>query len=143
MAAAFAIQYQQIFLGITPKKAIKMTHFELFGEEFIKACRDRSLNEYLMLKTGEMKSSRARYIYDLISTLNFDDKEKIDIIVTEIINRVLHNTMRLFDESREFGIAEKSKIDPDNDLASSSDGLAGELYGENGWIAKYSKFPEE
>ena len=120
-----------------------MKQLDLFGEEFIKVCRDRSINEYLKLKSGDMKSDQAKYIHGLIAPFSSSDKEKIDKIAMEMINRVVHNFMRLFDESNDFAITKKNKVDPDDDLASLSDGLAGELYGENGWIAKYSEFPEE
>ena len=120
-----------------------MKQLDLFGEEFIKVCRDRSFKEYLMLKSGDLKSEQAKYIYDLIASFSSSDKAKIDKIVTEVINRVVHNCMRLFDESKGFAISEKNKVDPGDDLAYLSDGLAGELYGENGWISKYSEFPED
>jgi hypothetical protein len=42
---------------------------------------------------------------------------------------------------KRFG-TEKSAIKEDEDFAKLSDGLSGEFYRENGWIALYSNYPD-
>ena len=52
----------------------------------------------------------------------------------------MHDTLRMFDESKGFAIIDKKIIEAEQDLAKISDDLAGELYGEIGWIIKYNKY---
>jgi hypothetical protein len=46
----------------------------------------------------------------------------------------------MFESSDDFSIASKEQTDPQHDLGQISDGLAGELFSDEGWIKKYSKF---
>jgi hypothetical protein len=46
----------------------------------------------------------------------------------------------MFEQSTDFTICEKKSIDPEDDIVELSDGLSGELYSEDGWIEKYSKY---
>ncbi len=112
---------------------------ELFGKEFITKVMDFSLNEYQMIKTGKMRSQQAKEISSIISSFNPVDEEKIDSIVLDVIGRLMHNTLRMFEESKGFSIADKKVIPGGEDILEISDGLSGELYGENGWVEKYSK----
>jgi len=119
-----------------------MDKLELFGKELMKKVRDASIKEYLSIQSGEMKSAEAKEIYDLITSFSTSDMEKIDKIIFDIIDRVLHKFLWMLEGSTDFGIADKAVIDPGENLAMISDGLTGELYGEFGWILKYSNYPD-
>jgi hypothetical protein len=116
-----------------------MEHLELFGKELIENVRDESMDEYLMIKFGKMKSSDAKALTALISSFSSEDVKKLDKIVLDLTDRVLHNVLRMFDESGDFAIVSKKSAEPDEDIAQLSDGLSGELYGDNGWLNRFSK----
>jgi hypothetical protein len=88
-----------------------------------------------------MKSVDAQNIFKIYTSIDKIHHDKIDAIVLNIIDRVLHNALWMFEQSADFTICEKSSIDPDEDIVDLSDGLSGELYSEDGWIEKYSKYP--
>jgi len=113
-----------------------MEKLELFGQEFIRKIRDLSIEDYLMIKTGKMKSSDAKMVYELYALLSNSDTNKVDTIVVDIIGRALYNALRMFEESKNYTITDKRDHE---DIVQLSDGLSGELYGENGWIEKYGK----
>ncbi|EHQ24336.1 hypothetical protein [Mucilaginibacter paludis] len=114
---------------------------ESFGKEIIENLRDASIEEYLAIKKGEMKSVDAQNIFKTYISIDTAYHDKVDVIVLNIIDRVLHNALWMFEQSKAFTIGEKSLIDPNKDIVEISDGLSGELYSEDGWIEKYSKFP--
>jgi hypothetical protein len=118
-----------------------MEKLESLGKEIIENLRDLSIEEYLAIKKGSLKSRDAQNIYKMFSSVNKEDQDKIDKIVFNVIDRVLHNALWMFEQSKDFTITDKNLISPNEDIVEESDGLSGELYREDGWIKKYSKFP--
>ncbi|MDB5123562.1 MAG: hypothetical protein JWP94_1691 [Mucilaginibacter sp.] len=118
-----------------------MEKLESLGKEIIENLRDLSIEEYLAIKKGSLKSRDAQNIYKIFSSVNKKDQDKIDKIVFNVIDRVLHNALWMFEQSKDFTITDKNLISPNEDIVEESDGLSGELYSEDGWIEKYSKFP--
>lgn len=114
---------------------------ESFGKEIIDNLRDASIDEYLVIKSGDMKSVDAQNTFKIYTSIDKAHHDKIDAIVLNIIDRVLHNALWMFEQSADYTICEKKSIDPDEDIVELSDGLSGELYSEDGWIEKYSKYP--
>lgn len=112
---------------------------ENFGKLLITEVRDSVVEDYKMIKSGQMKSKVAGELHKLISS--FDDKEieVLDQLTDEIIDRMLHKFLFLFEESKEFTIAIKNASSPNVDLVKESDGISGELFGKRGWISKFSK----
>ncbi len=115
---------------------------ELFGKEIIDNLRDRSIEEYLSIKNGNMKSIDAQDVFRLYNSIDISDQGKVDAVILNIIDRVLHNALLLFEQSSLFTIVEKQVIDVEEDITEMSDGLSGELYSEDGWIERLSKFPK-
>jgi hypothetical protein len=113
---------------------------ESFGKEIIDNLRDASIDEYLAIKSGDMKSVDAQNTFKIYTSIEKAHHDKIDAIVLNIIDRVLHNALWMFEQSTDFTICEKKSIDPEDDIVELSDGLSGELYSEDGWIEKYSKY---
>lgn len=116
-----------------------------FGEEFIKQVRDRSFRKYLKTKAGEMKSPTDIRLYEQLKSLTEEQLHIVDSVVFDALEYMLHQSLFMFEESEIWTIADKNELEDagiDN-LVNSSDGLSGELYSEEGWIAKYSEFPYE
>ncbi|MDQ2180872.1 hypothetical protein [Marinifilum sp. D714] len=115
-----------------------MKKLDEFGKKLIQEVRDLTTEEYISIKSGQMKSSEAQILFELISGLNSNQQSTLDSIVGEVIDRALHNTLRMFESSESMTVADKEKIELSCDIVESSDGLSGELYGDNGWFVKYS-----
>ncbi len=114
---------------------------ESFGKAVIENLRDTSIEEYLSIKSGQMTSADARDIHQTYLSTNPTDRDKIDKIVFNMIDRILHNALVLFEQSADFTITGKAAIASEADIVEMSDGLSGELYTDDGWIKKYSNFP--
>ncbi|OTG89782.1 hypothetical protein [Acinetobacter sp. ANC 3832] len=104
-----------------------------FGNEFINNARDRTLKIYEKIKKNEMKSKDKLILSEKINNLSIDEKLVLDEVVYEIVDLVLFNTLNFLEES--------TQIEFENtNLNELTDGLAGELYSEDGWIHKYSTY---
>ena len=112
-----------------------------FGKEFINKVRDCTLSDFEMIVTGKMKSEEALSLHKKIMSLSPENMVILKEVVKNIIDRELFNILNFFEQSDEYLI---SHIDNDTyiNLNELSDGLAGELYSDNGWIAKYSEFKD-
>ncbi|QDH80429.1 hypothetical protein FKX85_15820 [Echinicola soli] len=112
---------------------------EKFGEILIREVRDSVSEDYNLIKTGQIKSKIGRELYESMSSFDEKDLDTLDRFSEEIIDRVIHKFLFLFEESDEFTIAMKNAVTPSDDLVEESDGLSGELFGKAGWITKFSE----
>lgn len=107
---------------------------ETFGKVFIEEVRDRSIRIFDKKINGLMKDECSRLLYERIRLLSDDEKKIIYDLIPNVVDLCLHNMLCLFEEHDEFKIF----VDEEN-INMASDGLAGELYTSDGWIAKYSE----
>lgn len=106
----------------------------IFGEMLIKDVRDRSIREYDMIISGKMKDEDSQKIHEEIKAMGEKEYQLIDKIIPRIVDLTMHNMLRMIEENESLEMmVEKESIDE------ISDGLAGELYTEDGWIQRFSK----
>ena len=104
-----------------------------FGHEFIKNTRDRTLKSYVKLKNNEMKAKDSLIIHNKINHLNLDKQLILDDVVYEMVDLVLFNVLNFLEESTQIEFE-------DENINAITDGLAGELYSNEGWIRKFSAY---
>lgn len=115
-----------------------------FGELLISQVRDRSIEQWENMLTGQLKSKRAVNVYEE-AQLKLDGPalEMVTGLVNQIVDSTLHNFLSLIEQEEKIKLLFKgSGCEEDTgevDIKEISDGLAGELYTEDGWILKYSK----
>jgi hypothetical protein len=111
-----------------------------FGETLIREVRDEALDAVASITDGRAK---APDLQQLVTTLKLlpDSHRKCAIeLAYQAINVALFSLLRSAEEGKiHFTLRQDTHGD---DPAELSDGLAGELYGRNGWIAQFSKYPE-
>ncbi|WP_032139593.1 hypothetical protein [Rickettsia tamurae] len=118
----------------------KQKLLDKFGSVYIDFVRDGVLTQMLGILNNTTKANKI--LAQKVNEISNESKEIIEIIVQETLDRCLHYTLFMLQEYED----EMALIMYDEDhnqysLAEISDGLCGELYSEDGWIAKYSKYP--
>lgn len=116
-----------------------MEKLDLFGKQLIEQVRDLSAEQYISIRDGKMKSVLTQELSDTFKDLDPQKMSEMDRLVANIIDRVIHNFLFLFEQSDDFTIAEKNDKKMERDIISDSDGITGELYGEDGWFVKFSR----
>ncbi|QDT25081.1 hypothetical protein Enr10x_03750 [Gimesia panareensis] len=112
-----------------------------FGEFLIQQVRDQSIVHWEMILSGQMKGERSQKLRELLSQCSQEDLRMFQSLLPEIADTVLHYLLQGFDE-----VEDEIKITVDTgseqvaSLSEASDGLAGELYTEEGWIARFSEY---
>ena len=104
-----------------------------FGKDLIKEVRDRTIRQYYKKISCLMKSEDDQALFRRYESLDEGAKKFIKDLIPMIVDTSLHNTLCMIEDSENFILT----IGED-DIRDISDGLTGELYTEDGWIAKYS-----
>ena len=105
-----------------------------FGKVFIDSVRDNTIDNFERMFDGRMKGLTAEEVRDKLSL--FDDYQKSILLwmIAKAVDQCMHNMLFMLEEHEEIRI-----LFDKEDIIEESDGLAGELYTEDGWIKKYSK----
>lgn len=112
-----------------------MNNLEEFGKIFISDVRDNTIDTFNKIFNGTMKGMTAEKVQSLINNFSEDEREKVQEVIKIAIDQCLHNILFMAEEHADIEL----KCNGGN-LIEESDGLSGELYTEDGWIQKYSKF---
>lgn len=116
-----------------------MTTLDKLGKLLIEQVRDETLDDYLMIKEGRMKSAETEALYAKIQAVGTENINVLDEVTVHIVDRLLHNLLVAMEETEEIALVAKDAISPNVDLAEQSDGLAGELYSNESWIKRFSE----
>lgn len=107
---------------------------EEFGKTLISDVRDRTIRNIDSIVIGKMKDYSSQEMYKKISCMDINQKELINQLISMTVDFTLHNFLEMFESHEDIQL-----IINNQNLNLLSDGLAGELYTEDGWIQKYTK----
>jgi hypothetical protein len=108
-----------------------------FGEFLMKKYRDKGIFKADGLLSNYWKAPALKEMQDALAELSESQKQLVRKVVEEVLDSAMHDFLFAVTENEDIQI----RVDGEN-VAELSDGLHGESYGENGWIAKYSKYKE-
>lgn len=112
---------------------------EDFGKCLMQYCRDRSLTMTTRVLQGKIKSPNHKIVGEILQNLTDEEKRAIEDLAKLMFNEITFQFEQLLNEHKKYKLMYtdgESAID----LLDLSDGLFGEMFGEDGWIASYSKF---
>lgn len=107
---------------------------DYFGEILMKRVRDASINHWDKISSGKMNDEENQFI----NSLGVNEKELFHRLIPKVVDTTLHYLLWTFEQEGNVDISVVTNKGSVNTLSQESDGLAGELYGRNGWIKKYS-----
>ncbi|MGP4672502.1 hypothetical protein ACSV5N_11125 [Agrobacterium salinitolerans] len=112
---------------------------DTFGRLLMKDVRDQTILEYDGMVSGKINSISGKKLRALLDQFDQDQREAIKSIILTQIDGAIHNFLWLIEKGGDssFPVVLNGGIPP-VDLATASDGLTGELYSDEGWIARYS-----
>lgn len=109
---------------------------DLFGEKLIQSVRDEAIEQWEMTIEGKMRSEDSQILFKLIA--NSGQSDLINELIPQIVDTTLHHLLWTLEQDDLIDIS-VSEDDKKVSLKELSDGLAGELYTEDGWISRFSK----
>ena len=110
-----------------------------FGELLIKRVRDKAIGEWESIILGQMKGLRAERVSQHLRSFAPEQREKLISLVPQIVDSVLHHLLWTIEQEASVDVLAKAGEDRKlQSVRDASDGLPGELYGDFGWIARFS-----
>lgn len=97
--------------------------------------RDKTINYWEMVFEGKMKDQESKLFYEVISKMDKENQKWLKKIIVQTVDKSVFNLLWLFEEEEKYSILQNETEEKIEEI---SDGLTGELFSEDGWIAKYS-----
>lgn len=112
---------------------------DIFGAFLMTRVRDEAIKDWDFIIDGKMKDARGQRIYQQVKELRPEDRELLRSVVAQVVDTTLHHLLWSLEDAKEVKVAVHTPEAYVPDIASRSDGLAGELYTEDGWIERFSR----
>jgi hypothetical protein len=112
-----------------------------FGSELIVRARDDAIGAIDRLLAGLDPSDRGRALAQRLGELTPEKVETHRAVAVEAVDVALHHVLSGFEQSSKFDVVAQGEGEVIS-LRESSDGLSGELYSEDGWFARFSRYGE-
>jgi hypothetical protein len=112
-----------------------------FGAFFVQNLRDKMLDNLEMLLGGKLKAPEVQELQRKLARLNDDQKRLVRDLVERISTGGMHDFLFALQERADAGSI-RVVVD-DKEIAQLSDGLHGEIFGDEGWIVRFSRHPSE
>jgi len=110
-----------------------------FGSFLMKDVRDRTIRHWDMVLSGTMKDEESQRLYSAVAPLSADAKKILSEIVPKIADTSLHTLLQSLDDEDDIEVAISADGGRVESIRDVSDGLAGELYSDQGWFARFSE----
>jgi hypothetical protein len=109
-----------------------------FGQLLIKRVRDEAVTDWKMMIDGRMKGASAEKVREFLGRLSEADKKLFSQLIPGVVDTVLHHLLWTVEQESDLYVGVETDNGIEN-LREISDGLPGELYSDEGWIARFSK----
>jgi len=100
--------------------------------------RDAALSYFESLAGGRWKAPGLQQLQGELQALDEDRLQTVRRCVVSVIDHAIHDFLFALQEGE--GVREVELVVDGQSVADLSDGLHGELFTEDGWLAKYSAF---
>lgn len=112
---------------------------EKFGAFFVRNLRDKMLDDLEMILQGAWKAPDTQELQKKVAGLSDTDKQTLRDVAEHVITTGMHDLLFALQEQADADGAIRLLVDG-KEVAKLSDGLHGEIFGDEGWIVKYSKY---
>ncbi len=112
-----------------------------FGEFLVRNLWDESVEFFDRLARGRWKTPALRQLQEDLAAFSPEQRAIVRQCVLQSLGAGLHRFLFALGEAHESGQGIAVVVDG-VDVAGQSDGLHGETFGPDGWMARYSKHPE-
>lgn len=112
-----------------------------FGRIYMDFVRDNVLEGMEQIIVGKYKGDTGQILQQKIKQNIPDHDELLKEIVSSAVDKCLHYTLYMLEEYQdEMEFLVNDEQGNKESLVEISDGICGELYTEDGWIEKYSRY---
>jgi hypothetical protein len=110
-----------------------------FGKLLMQNLRDRAIDYYVLLVVGHWQGYHAQGLHRRLQSLSEEQRQLLLTCLIEALDTGIHDFLFKLQEQADFENSIQVLVDG-TDIIAASDGLHGESYGDEGWIARFSKY---
>ena len=110
-----------------------------FGKFIVDNLRDKEIDNFKGLMEGKWRAKKPQELHNRLSKFNSEEKKVISDLVEDLLANAMHDLLLAIHEENNLGTGLKVEVDGKN-IADLSDGLHGEIFHEEGWIHRFSKY---
>ena len=114
-----------------------MNNLDTLGKIIAQDLRDASLDRFLALDSGSLRSPGTQGLIQELGGFTDEQRRAIRRILTHCIDCGIHDFLFAIEQHEDIAVL----IDHE-DVAKLSDGLNGEIYGEDRWFERFSRYGE-
>lgn len=111
---------------------------DFFGKVLMEQVRDEAIEDWERILGGKMKDEESQQLFNEVQSLRSEQLQFILKLIPEVVDRTLHHFLWTLEQEEEVNIVITLEEENPINLRENSDGLAGELYTEDGWISRFS-----
>lgn len=115
----------------------------VLGKCLVEQVRDRSIDKFDKTLHGTLRSPLALELNKNLSKFSSEEQELIRKLIVNSIDETVYNFLWMLEENTDrFNLFYNNDKGSTENVVHASDGLSGEIFSEDGWIATYSKYKE-
>lgn len=111
-----------------------------FGAFFVQNLRDKMLDSLEKLLRGDSKAPGDQKLQSQLSSFSKEQKQVLRDTFDDLIKTGMHDLLFAIQDQADHKGTIKVLVDG-QEIAKISDGLHGEIFGDEGWIVRFSKHP--
>ncbi len=108
------------------------------GQILMGRVRDKAIADWDRILDGRMKGETAELVRSELGAVAPGAKTFLHWVLPRIVDTTLHHLLWTLEQERSLRLGVEAEGSSVPDVSAVSDGLAGELYGSKGWIARFS-----
>lgn len=112
---------------------------DTLGRILMTRVRDKSVSEWDRIVAGEMKDASSRQIHSDLHQLGDASAAMVSRLIPAVVDTVIHHLLWTLEQEQRLDLVVRLEKASVSNLRDVSDGLPGELYTEEGWIARFSR----
>ena len=112
---------------------------DYFGEALVTKGRDAAISDWDAIVEGRAKSERAKRLQAELATTSGDQLLLLKRLIPQIVDSALFYALSSIESSPNTSLRVSIGRVLSDELRDVSDGLGAELFGDQGWIARFSK----
>ena len=114
-----------------------------FGRLLMDKVRDESIERYKSIVDNKIKAPDLIKLAKKIKSLSEDEQSILNELISEVVDNLLFNLLNTLEEEEKIKLFYYDNQAIAHDVVKLSDGLSGELFTEDGWICRYSKYKSD
>ena len=119
-----------------------MSTLDKFGEFVVVNLRDLAIEQHDIMATGGWRTPSLQPLQNALASLSEDHRLIVRRCVVKVLDNATHNILHALQVAHDLDEGIEVLVDGEN-VAELSGMLQGEPLGENGWVARFGKYPPQ